>query len=93
MLTKEAIRAALADPDCPEMYRWAIRWQYVRGNGFYDDLLLAAAHADSENLAKIALGFPALASAVFNWKNVEGWAQDVERWVSSHAEPNGAEVR
>lgn len=62
MISHAALRAVLAGPH--DACYWAIRWQYLRGEGFYDDLLRAAAHADNDNLARIALGFPDLAEGV-----------------------------
>lgn len=80
MLTHDEIRVVMTRG--PEEYRWAVRWQYMRGDGFFDLLLQAAAHADDEeNLARIGLGFPALARAVDWWQHRPGWAREVEEWA------------
>lgn len=89
MISRAALRAVLALDDHNDPRYWAIRWQYHKGDGFYDDLLRAAAHADPENLARISRGFAAIAVAVNQWKNVDGWAQKTEAWAESIA--GGAE--
>lgn len=86
MISPEAVRAVLAREDRTDPRYWAIRWQYGRAlgcDGFFDDLLRAAAHADPGNLDRIESGFPEIALAVYNWKNVSGWAQEVEAWAES----------
>lgn len=74
----------------PEEFKMAVRWQYYRPRdrsewGFFDYLFEAAAHADAENLTRIQLGFPSVAYAVYKWKNIPGWAQEVERWGEERA--------
>ena len=82
MISHEALSAVFSQSERDARY-WAIRWQYLKGDGFYDDLLRAAAHADDENLARIGYGFRAISEAVYNWKNVPGWAQETEAWAES----------
>ena len=79
----------------PADYRMALRWQYpgvFGGDGFFDLLLKAAAHADLENLALIEEAFPAVGEAVRRWKNEPGYSDAVERWAREHT-PAEAEVR
>jgi hypothetical protein len=83
VLSRAEIAAVMRDG--PPEFRWAVRWQYLRGDGFFDLLLQAAAHADAENLALIGLGFSDLARAVHSWKNVPGWAQGLEAWARARA--------
>lgn len=83
MISFAALRAVMAREDRDDPRYWAIRWQYMKGGGFFDDLLRAAAHADSDNLSLLSLGFPALAEGVSLWKNREGWARGVEAWAES----------
>jgi len=90
-ISRAALAAVLSGPR-DERY-WAIRWQYMHGDGFFDALLRAAEHADPENLARIELGFPEIARAVRSWKNVEGWAQEVERWAESLVPKDGLSRR
>lgn len=82
MLSREAIRAALASthPD-----RWAIRWQYAKGDGFFDALLDAIARADEDNARLLGLGFPQQVRAVTSWQHVPGYAQKVEAWAEDLA--------
>jgi hypothetical protein len=61
-----------------EAEKMAVRWQYMKGDGFYDELLRAAAHADLRNLIKIEAEWPAVGEAVRRWKNEPGWAQHIE---------------
>lgn len=84
MISHAALRAALSLPNSQQDARyWAIRWQYFKGDGFFDEMCRAAAHADLENLARIQRGFPELALAVYFWKNMDGWAQATEAWAES----------
>jgi hypothetical protein len=81
VISHEALRAVLAQPH--DARYWAIRWQYLKGDGFFDDLLRAAAHADADNLRLIGLGFPELVAGVRAWKNVPDWSAETEAWAES----------
>lgn len=86
MLSREAVRAVMAREDKTDPRYWAIRWQYHDGDGFFDELLRAAARADEENLRRLQDGFREIALAVYRWKNVPGWAREVEAWAESLVE-------
>jgi len=81
VISHAALIAALSSPQ--DARYWAIRWQYLRGDGFFDELLRAAAHADPDNLARLHFAFPEVACAVYAWKNIPGWAQATEAWAES----------
>ena len=46
------------------------------------DLIRLAAHADKGNLGRLALGFPAIATAVDNYKNTHGGIDLLRRLAS-----------
>jgi len=80
-LSRAAIAAAMS-PDAPRVYYWAVRWQYMRGTGFFDALLEAIANADDDNRARLALGFPDQVEAVTRWQREPGFSDEVERWAT-----------
>ena len=56
----------------------------VQPGGFVTSLIELTTHADQENLAKLSLGFPAIATAVDMYKNKPGGV-DVLRRLASQA--------
>lgn len=50
--------------------------------GFFTDLIRTACHADPENTAKLALGFPALITAVDIYKNKPDGVETLRRLAS-----------
>ncbi len=71
MSTGETIGRFLESPDWTEAEKWVIRWQF-NGNfhlmgSFYTALFDAIKWADEENLARLALGFPAQVASFRLW--------------------------
>lgn len=83
MLTQKEVATVLSRGS--GVYRMVARWQYLGGDGFFDALLIAAAHADAENLARLRLSFPDVADAVHGWRNVPGFSDEFERWCREEA--------
>lgn len=50
--------------------------------GFTEQIILAACHADPDNLGKLALGFPAIVTAVDMYKNKPGGIDVLRRLAS-----------
>lgn len=59
--------------------RFIFDWQYRLSGSFTQSLAVAMAHADPTNLARLHVAFPAEVEGMLNFKNTEGWWEDVER--------------
>ncbi len=61
----------LNSPDWDDVAKMAVRWQYGMYGDFFTALFQLLARADEINFAKLALGFPAEAEAVRQWRETD----------------------
>lgn len=56
-----------------------IEWQYKLSDGFYYHLTNTMSLADEHNLDRMAIGFPDLANAMWNFHNTPNWWNDLKQ--------------